>query len=378
VDAIKPTLITDTNLISSNIPDVDDIGTSTTSLLIADEAEKIFTTQAGLSFLAGEWIGAYSDADPSNYMYGKITSYTGTTLTIQITVIGGSGTHADWTISYGWNVGAAYLDGDQVQISTPNIHKIYEALENVTGGSAPNVDVLSASPKWLEVSATNRWKAFDGKIGSQASRATSITYSITLSADDDSIALMNLSALSVALTITKDAVVVYSETISLNNTEIVYDWWTYFFEDFLITSDVIRTNFPSDIVGATLDIVIAYTGGTAKVGEIVIGSKTSLGITKPGIIASINDYSTKQVDDFGNYSILERAYSRKLSCDLFINNTEIDSIYDFLTTYRATPLVWIASELYSSTFVYGYYKDFSIVMPYPNHSECSIEIEGLT
>ena len=80
-------------------------GTSTTSLAIA-VASKVFTTQASKSFSAGTWLLATSDADPTNYMHGQVTSYSGTTLTVNVTNIGGSGTLADWTIRVAGTQGA--------------------------------------------------------------------------------------------------------------------------------------------------------------------------------------------------------------------------------------------------------------------------------
>jgi hypothetical protein len=72
-------------------------GTSTTSILIGLGA-KVFTTQTGKFFNAGNFLLITSDADPTNYLHGQVTSYVGTTLTMNITDIGGAGTFADWTI----------------------------------------------------------------------------------------------------------------------------------------------------------------------------------------------------------------------------------------------------------------------------------------
>jgi len=70
---------------------------STTSLAIAT-GSKAFTVASGLGFIAGDWVLVTSDADITNYMHGQIASYTGTTMTVTVDNIGGSGTLADWTI----------------------------------------------------------------------------------------------------------------------------------------------------------------------------------------------------------------------------------------------------------------------------------------
>lgn len=86
------------------------LATSTTSLLIA-VASKSFTTQASKLFAAGQWVTAASAADPANYMHGQVTSYSGTTLVVNVTNVGGAGTLADWNISISGTRGAIGVTG---------------------------------------------------------------------------------------------------------------------------------------------------------------------------------------------------------------------------------------------------------------------------
>jgi hypothetical protein len=73
-------------------------GTSTTSLLI-QLGSRVFTTQTGKSFVAGQIV--LCAATTGNYMLGQISSYTSGTgaLDVFITTLVGSGTFASWTIS---------------------------------------------------------------------------------------------------------------------------------------------------------------------------------------------------------------------------------------------------------------------------------------
>lgn len=72
--------------------------TSATSLTIGLGA-KTFTTQASKGFVANQFFSAISSANNANYMHGTITSYSGTSLVVNVTDIGGSGAHTDWTLS---------------------------------------------------------------------------------------------------------------------------------------------------------------------------------------------------------------------------------------------------------------------------------------
>lgn len=72
-------------------------GTSTTSVLIGT-GSKVFTTQSGKDFNVGSNVKIVSGANSANYFFGDVTAYSGTTLTVNVTAFGGSGTFADWTI----------------------------------------------------------------------------------------------------------------------------------------------------------------------------------------------------------------------------------------------------------------------------------------
>jgi len=74
------------------------VDTSTTSIAIGT-GSKAFTITAGMQFVVGMPLRMASDAAPTvDYMEGLVTSYTTTTLTINVIGAYGSGTHTDWTI----------------------------------------------------------------------------------------------------------------------------------------------------------------------------------------------------------------------------------------------------------------------------------------
>lgn len=75
-------------------------GTSTSSVAIGT-GSKSFTTQTGKNFYVGQFISVSSNATPTNYMFGQVTSYNTLTgaLVVNVTDTGGTGTAADWNIS---------------------------------------------------------------------------------------------------------------------------------------------------------------------------------------------------------------------------------------------------------------------------------------
>ncbi len=74
--------------------------TSTTSLTIGTGA-KTLAVQTGKAYVPGMWLTVAGTADATNRMSGICTAYTSGTgsLTVQVEVIAGAGTIADWTVT---------------------------------------------------------------------------------------------------------------------------------------------------------------------------------------------------------------------------------------------------------------------------------------
>lgn len=74
--------------------------TSSTSVTIpTPPTSKTFTIETGKGFVPGMEIKISSTASPTNYMRGTVTSYSGSTLIVDITAVGGAGTFAVWSIT---------------------------------------------------------------------------------------------------------------------------------------------------------------------------------------------------------------------------------------------------------------------------------------
>ncbi len=59
---------------------------------------KTFTIEAGRAYTVGMVLRISYTTTPTNYMKGYITAYSGTTLSITVTDVNGSGTYASWSI----------------------------------------------------------------------------------------------------------------------------------------------------------------------------------------------------------------------------------------------------------------------------------------
>ena len=66
-----------------------------------------FATQTGLAYIPGtlQFVTICSSSTPTACFFGNITSYSGSSMVVNVTSIAGSGTHADWLISVAGSVG---------------------------------------------------------------------------------------------------------------------------------------------------------------------------------------------------------------------------------------------------------------------------------
>jgi hypothetical protein len=281
-----------------------------------------------------------------------------------------STTYDEYAAGTTYGIGATVIDATN--------HLVYESLQNANTGHA-----LTDTAWWLKIGSTNPWKVFDAKVGSQTERTGAIYYELDVGEIVEGIAFFNLDADSIDIVLT-DSVdgEVYNESIDLISTSNVFDGYSYCFEPFLITQATVKTDVPP-YGSATLQITINAGANTetAKCGEIVLGRVREFGATQFDAGFEIIDYSRKDADDFGNFSVTERAFSKRIPMDVIIENAFVGYLKQTLEDYRATPVVCIpteVSDLQGPFLTYGYYRTARTVVPYPNHSILTIEWEGLT
>lgn len=272
-----------------------------------------------------------------------------------------------------WDVGTTYAVGDRVIVAAQ--HKIYQSAIAGNVGKSPATDRAA----WLEVGATNRWKPYDKSVSSQVVQADAISYRIKPGQAVTSVGVLNITggtSLRVRV-IDPTFGTVYDKTVSLSRTPLAPGWWMWFFGERRAPTQALLQDLPS-YPGA--DILIDITG-TAElaVGVLVLGQvrQFSMGV-KMGARVGIQDFSRKERSEFGDVMVVERSFAKRASFSLLLTAEEVDSFHQFLSEVRATPCLWIGSKRYEATTVYGFYKNFDIVISYFNYSDCELELEGLT
>jgi hypothetical protein len=273
-----------------------------------------------------------------------------------------------------WSAATTYTIGQRVIVTTAGVHAIYESLQNAN----INRDPTLTPTWWLRVSSTNRWRMFDSSTGTQTTNPNTLEVTLLPSAALTSIAMLNVTAISVTITLTDPTEgVVYSRTINTAQGSLEGDWDSYFFDYVTFKTDLVVNDIPS-YANATLAITFNNGVGTAACGVLVMGRAITLGVALSGAKFGIVDYSVKSVDAFGGYTVVKRTFSKRANYELLVEGGIVDSVAQLLTEFRATPAVYIGSEKYAGTFIYGFWKDWDVNIAYPDHSLCSLTIEGLS
>lgn len=274
-----------------------------------------------------------------------------------------------------WSGGTTYAEGDRVILTST--HKIYESLQDANLNKNP----VTETTFWVEVGPTNRWAVFDTSVSTQTAQSTNITYTLEPGIAINSLAILNLTdADEINIQITSPSAgspgIVYTEAVDLGLTSPFSDWYNWFFGIRSRPSQYIVTNLPIYTDGV---FEIEILGGTdLAVGVILIGQQQRFGRgIRLGARVGIQDYSRKETSEFGETVLVQRAFAKKANFDLFIDKAEVDTLQNYLTALRATPALWIGSTAYESTTVFGFYKNFDVLLNYPEHADCELEIEGL-
>lgn len=253
--------------------------------------------------------------------------------------------------------------------------KSHRQWESAQAGNLNHDPASAGLSWWIDLGPTNRMAMFDDKVGTQTVTPLSLTV-VLAPGRIDALALLQVAAALATVTMTIGADVVYEREVSLIDDSGITDWYAYFFEPIRPKDYVVITDLP--VYGEAITTInLSKPAGDVACGMAIVGLKSHLGDTLINPSVGINDYSKKSTDDFGNTTLVPRSFSKRMSVKLIVDNSEIDRIHADFSDIRATPVVWIGDEEYSSLLVYGFYRDFEIDIAYANFSYCSLNIEGM-
>jgi hypothetical protein len=275
-----------------------------------------------------------------------------------------------------WDAGDSYIVDEQV-IVLGHYHRIYSSIGSNTNKFPPD-----HPEEWVDQGATNRWRMFDMTVGPEKqtiSEGSDNTVQVLLSIDQvvNTVTLLNLYASSVRI-IMRDELgnIVYDYSQDLLTGVYESTWWAFFFGARSRITSLSITDLPP-YSPSTIEMILDGGDDVAKIGKMIVGSAVDIGCTRYGTSVGIIDFSRKERDAFGNNFILKRRYVDRADFDIQILTSRVDEIKQLLADVRATPVLYIGDDSFASTNIYGFYRDFSIVISGPKRSDATLQVESI-
>lgn len=269
-----------------------------------------------------------------------------------------------------WDTGASYAEGDQVHVLST--HMIYQNIyEGVTDNtvSSPEINITESTPKWAELSYTNRWKMFDLTRGYATYKASPITITLTPGKIISSIALLGMSGVTSILITAVNGV----GTNVYNPSSTPYTG-----------SDI--KNYVIYDLPPVLSIVVTITisgSGTVGCTHFVAGTPEFLGDIQDDITRDSVNFSTVDRDTFGTATLVKRRAVPKVTYSLFTQASEIERILTVRDDLNAETALWsgldadVGNSYYDATLILGFYRNFSIKLDNILAATISLELEEL-
>lgn len=257
-------------------------------------------------------------------------------------------------------------------------HYVWEALKDITSGTAaPSLD---RAEDWFRREPSNRRRPFDQTNVKQATKAGSITYTVVPGVRVDTLAFLDLDAVSVRLQIVNSAGVAYDVTQGALRSENRATFYGWSFGSKEYRSKLVFAEIPTyaDQTTAEFRITIEGGAGDAKVGEILFGQNwvigTTLFETKPRIL----NFSRDERGAHGNSVLINRRASREITYAVKIDPTQTDYILDRFERLTATKLLFSAGKDLEEfgTTLFGTLSDLDAPVSGPKRSQISIEARG--
>jgi hypothetical protein len=277
-----------------------------------------------------------------------------------------------------WSVSTSYVQGDTSRVDG-TVNKVYEALVDVTGGSSPEIDVLSATPKWAEIRYTNKYCCFDYTRNSFSSTSntsggrTTMVVQVTTGIRFDSLFVLGLNNI--------DEVVINGTSPTQGDVyNVTRSNLLSSLEDHIDLFDI------PPITDLVLTITLKAASGNTDpiyVHHISVGKAVYIGDIQTNNKMDNVNYSVVTRDEFGVATLVPRRSILKLDFTLFAESKYADKIALVRESLNAVPAVWYAMEdsnveEYNNVCVMlGIYKNFRLQLDNPYSITINLELEEI-
>ena len=271
-----------------------------------------------------------------------------------------------------WVASTSYTAGNKVRYA----HVVYQAGADVSDASAPPDNATV----WIKIGPTNTWALFNGRT-SQASKFADGTASYRFKfgqAVDAAAAIGMVDVQTVRVRVIDPTYgTVFDKLVTVGSAPELSDWWEWFFGEWTPTGALgLFTGLPSY---PQADVLVDFVGAsTMQVGNLILGNSKEWGLcVEVGASVGIQDFSRKDLDDYGNRVLVERTYIGWADMSIPIKRKDITPLKNYMALNRARPILFLGSDDIEALNLFGIAKDWSISIEYFDHSIFAIQLEEI-
>lgn len=258
-----------------------------------------------------------------------------------------------------------------VLVHDPATEKVYQSLIANNVGKA-----LTDTTAWTPRGVTNRRKMFDEYNNTQTESTDEIIVVLAPEAISQGMFLGNMFGDEVRISVVDPVEgLVYSETAELVESTSGSSFFNWCFKR-IRRKDFFGTLKMPVYANALITICIRRIGGVAKCGMAGVGPVDDFGPTLLGLSAEGKDYSSTTFNFDGTSDTKFRPYAKRMSCDVKVDNEQVEYLQGRLFDRRQRMLFWFGGGPGGSTVVAGRYGSFKVVFQYQMQSLMSLTIEG--
>jgi hypothetical protein len=281
-----------------------------------------------------------------------------------------------------WSAATNYALGDRVIVLSS--HKIYQSLQAANLNHDPLDDTQNDPDDlpvwWVEVSATNRWKPFDGLRNNQVIGTSPMEYVITPDVVTDGVALLNVDAQDVDVVVTFESVEVYNENFPLVS-RVVSSWYEFFFKPFQVQRNIFIDGLPP-LIGGEINVTLNRADGDVGVGILAVGNSLFIGQAVYGAVSDVRSFSRNEPNEFGVSRIVRRNPKVLTKQRVIADKALTTFLFELRETLESVPSVWstvddVDSEFFNAYVLNGIADRFVINAENPVQTTLELELREI-
>jgi hypothetical protein len=235
-------------------------------------------------------------------------------------------------------------------------------------------------PEWFRVRTSNEYAFLDLYRGGRSTVDSPGRVAVRLPDHCDSVTLVDFSATLVAVATSRTVTDIYDNDFAVYRSS---------FQDFgadlptalylgELTDNAVtarHVQFSADVISVEM-----RAPESVELGEVVVGNAFEPGHAQFGFGVGIIDFSKKGTDDWGNYDFRPGKFRKPLDVNVWVEKKNYNATLKKLYAVRATPTVFVATDLIDyaeGAVIFGFFRDFNLVVPYPNDCVLNMQVESL-